>query len=223
MRLLERLIDPTKHLLLHHLTSRQHYPPASASPFFRANGRPPCGSVYDALVRTNFAGWTLEVTGLVERPLRLTLADLQQLPQQTQVTKHVCIQGWSALAAWTGVPIFTILDRCRILPQARYLVFHGFDDKARSEPQLRGGGCYYETIDLQLARQPQSLLAYAMNGQPLSVEHGAPLRLRVETQLGFKMVKWLRAIEVVADYQRIGGGQGGWREDHQHYSPEASI
>lgn len=222
-QLIEAVVDPPKRLLLHRLTSRQRYPDASISPFFRVNGRPPREAAYDELARTNFTTWALPVGGLVEQPLRLTLADLQRLPSERQVTKHVCIQGWSAIAAWTGVPLWRVLDQCRPLPSARYLVFHGFDDKARSEPEPGGSGYFYETIDFDLARRPQTLLAYAMNGQPLTVEHGAPLRLRVETQLGFKMVKWLRAIEVVADYRDIGQGQGGWREDNQHYSAEASI
>jgi DMSO/TMAO reductase YedYZ molybdopterin-dependent catalytic subunit len=175
------------------------------------------------LARDDFAGWALAVGGLVEQPLHLSLTDLQRLPQLTQVTKHVCIQGWSAIAAWTGVPLRSLLALCRPLPEARYLVFHALDDKDTSEADSGGTGCYYETIDLELARHPQTLLAYAMNERPLPLEHGAPLRLRVETQLGFKMVKWLRAIELVADYSAIGEGQGGWREDNQHYSQTAGM
>ncbi len=145
------------------------------------------------------------------------------MPQESQITKHVCIQGWSDIAEWTGVPMREIVARCRPLPDARYAVFYAMDDKSRSEPDPAGPGNFYETIDLELACHPQTLLAYAMNGRPLPVEHGAPLRLRVETQLGFKMVKYLRAIEFVADYHTIGQGQGGWREDHQYYSQEAGI
>lgn len=222
-QLLQAVVDPPTRLLLRHLTSRQRYSPASISPYFRVNGRPPAEAAYAALARDDFAGWALAVVGLVEQPLRLSLTDLRQLPQQTQVTKHVCIEGWTAIAAWTGVPLRSLLALCRPLPEARYLVFHALDDKATSEVDSGGTGCYYETIDLELARHPQTLLAYAMNDRPLPLEHGAPLRLRVETQLGFKMVKWLRAIELVADYSAIGEGQGGWREDNQHYSQTADI
>ena len=109
------------------------------------------------------------------------------------------------------------------MPAARCAVFHALDDKQLSEPVLGAGGYFYETIDLELASHPQTLLASAMNGCPLPLEHGAPLRLRVETQLGFKMVKYLRAIEFVADYDQLGQGQGGWREDVQYYSQDASI
>jgi DMSO/TMAO reductase YedYZ molybdopterin-dependent catalytic subunit/thiosulfate reductase cytochrome b subunit len=221
--LLQVLVDPPKRLLLHHLTSRQQYRPDSISPYFRVNGRPPGDAAYDALARDDFSHWMLAVGGLVEQPLRLSLADLRQLPRHTQVTKHVCIQGWTAVAGWTGVLMRDVIELCRPLPDARYLVFYALDDKSVSEVDSGGPGQYYETIDLELARHPQTLLAYAMNDQPLSVAHGAPLRLRVETQLGFKMVKWLSAIEFVTDYRAIGQGQGGWREDNQHYSQTAAI
>lgn len=136
---------------------------------------------------------------------------------------HDCIQGWSYVAAWTGAPLVDVLARCRPRPAARYAVFHAYDDKARSEPRPAGAGCYYDALALDLTSQPQAILAYEMNGQPLTIPHGAPLRLRLETQLGFKMVKYLRAIELVESYRPLGEGQGGWREDHQHYSHIAAI
>ena len=116
-----------------------------------------------------------------------------------------------------------LLKRSEPLPEAKYVVFHALDDKGETDPDLGGIGHYYEVLDLDLAREPQTLLAYAMNGKPLPIEHGAPLRLRVETQLGFKMVKYLCGIELVADYRRIGDGYGGWREDVQHYSRTVGI
>jgi DMSO/TMAO reductase YedYZ molybdopterin-dependent catalytic subunit len=112
---------------------------------------------------------------------------------------------------------------CRPLPTARYIVFYAFDDKSTSEPHAQGPGYFYGTIRLELAEDPQTILAYEMNGQPLQIEHGAPLRLRVETQLGFTMVKYIRAIEFIEDYKSIGQGQGGWREDYQYFSQEAGI
>jgi sulfoxide reductase catalytic subunit YedY len=218
-----QVVDPLRRLCFHHLVSTQHYKRSDISPYFWINGLPPKDAAYDALARDHFAQWRLEIGGLVERPLRLSLADLQQMPRQSQITKHVCIQGWTSIGEWTGVPLQHLLGQCRPLPDARYAAFHALDDKRLSEPVLGAGGYFYETIDLELARHPQTLLAYAMNGGPLPVEHGAPLRLRVETQLGFKMVKYLRAIEFVASYDQLGEGQGGWREDVQHYSQEASI
>jgi sulfoxide reductase catalytic subunit YedY len=136
-----------------------------------------------------------------------------------QVTLHKCIQGWSYVAEWQGVPLSYLLDRCRPSSLARYILFQTFDDKWE-EP---GHGAYYSVIDLRLARAPQSLLAYGMNGHPLPVDFGAPLRLRLETQLGYKMVKWIRSMELIADYKDIGAGYGGWRADLLHYSRIAPI
>jgi DMSO/TMAO reductase YedYZ molybdopterin-dependent catalytic subunit len=197
------------------VTSRQHYTKDDLSPFFRVNGYPPSSPEYQRLADRGFVEWRLSVAGLVEAPLELSLADLRALPKQTQITKHHCIQGWSAVGEWTGVAVADVLDRCRPLASARYLVLRGFD-----EHEGRG---YYETIDLELARHPQTILAYDMNGAPLPIPHGAPCRLRVETQLGFKMVKYLRSIELVDDYHQLGDGQGGFREDTQFYGSEAGI
>lgn len=218
-RLLGVVVDPVRRTLLHPLTSRQRYTPADHSPYVRVNGSPPHDYNWRSLADGEFHSWALAVGGLVETPLRLTLADLRAMEQQTQTTKHVCIQGWSYIASWSGVPLAEIVARCQPKPEARYLVFRTYDDKWEQP----GHGYYYETIALDLARHPQALLAHALNGAPLSPEHGAPLRLRIETQLGFKMAKYLRAIEFVADYRAVGEGQGGWREDAQHYGQEASI
>jgi methionine sulfoxide reductase catalytic subunit len=112
-----------------------------------------------------------------------------------------------------------LLDHCGPTPQARYILFRTFDDKWE-EP---GRGDYYCVIDLGLARAPQTLLAYDMNGQPLPTAFGAPLRLRLENQLGYKMVKWVRSMELIAQYGDIGEGYGGWRADLLHYSRLAPI
>jgi methionine sulfoxide reductase catalytic subunit len=174
-------------------------------------------------VRDDFAAFALGVGGLVEQPLRVTLAELRRWPKRTQITKHCCIQGWSAVASWGGVSLEDIVRRCRPLAAARYVVFYALDDKSTSEPDPAGPGSFYGTIDIALASHPQTILAYEMNDRPLPVPHGAPLRLRVETQLGFTMVKYVHRIEFVQDYRHIGAGQGGWREDHQHYGQEAGI
>jgi DMSO/TMAO reductase YedYZ molybdopterin-dependent catalytic subunit len=176
-----------------------------------------------ALARDNFANYSLEVGGLVRTPLHLTLVDLRALPKQTQITKHCCIQGWSGVAEWTGVSLHHIVRLCHPLPSARYIVFYAFDNKSTSEPHAQGPGYFYGTIRMELANDPQTILAYEMNGQTLPILHGAPLRLRVETQLGFTMVKYIRAIEFVENYKTLGQGQGGWREDFQYFSQEAGI
>jgi sulfoxide reductase catalytic subunit YedY len=162
--------------------------------------------------------WSLSL-----RPVSLSLCDLKRLPRHSQSTKHCCIQGWSAVAQWGGVALKDIVELCRPLDSARYIALHAFDNKARSEPGPAAGGCFYGTIHMDPARDPQTILADEMNGEPLPIVHGAPLRLRVETQLGLMMVKYIKRIEFTADYRDIGQGQGGWREDHQFYSPEAGI
>ena len=152
------------------------------------------------------------------------MQELRTFPTwQRQTTLHHCIQGWSYVAEWGGVPLRQILELCGPKPEARYLVFHTMQSVEESEPEPKGPGYFYGTIDFELAYHPQTILALEMNGERLPVEHGAPVRLRVETQLGFKMVKWVRAIEAVESYEDIGQGYGGWREDNQYYGTGAGI
>jgi DMSO/TMAO reductase YedYZ molybdopterin-dependent catalytic subunit len=165
----------------------------------------------------NFADYRLEVSGLVQRPLSLSLAELRALPKQEQTTLHHCIQGWTSIGRWGGVPMREILDRCRPLPGARYLVFHSFGMHEDS------GKPYYECVALKIGEHPQTILAYELNGEPLPVQHGAPVRVRFETKLGFKMVKFLRSIDVVDDYRKVGDGMGGAREDEQQFDMGAEI
>jgi len=214
--ILGRIIRPIMRALAVRTRSRQHYPASSISPQFLVNGEPPDSSEYAHLVADGFTDWRLEVGGLVETPLSLTLADLRRMPAQTQITKHHCIQGWCGIAEWGGVPLGAILDACRPLPAARFLIFRSYQLDLSGQP-------FYESVDISLARHPQTILADRMNGQPLPVPYGAPLRLRVETELGFKMVKWLRRVDFVADYRDLGAGQGGSREDNMYYEQAAGI
>jgi DMSO/TMAO reductase YedYZ molybdopterin-dependent catalytic subunit len=221
--LLDLVGTPIERLLASKLVSHQRYTRDDVTGFFRVNGRPPADEHYRQLAAHGFADYRLRVDGLVRQPLDLTLDDLRAMPKHTQITKHNCIQGWSAVAEWGGVSMADLFARCGPLAEARYFVAYAFDDKATSEPHPAGPGQYYEALDLDAASHPQTLLAYEMNGDPLPVVHGAPLRLRVEDQLGFKMVKYIRRIELVADYAHIGDGEGGWREDSQHYFSRAGI
>jgi thiosulfate reductase cytochrome b subunit len=221
-RLLGKIVDPFERLLSRAFSSHQSFPRSDVSAFHRVNGYPPPDEGYRMLASDGFVGYRLEVGGLVEQPLRLSLDDVRTLGWTTQVTKHNCIQGWSAIAEWGGVPLAAILERCRPLPGARHLAFLALDDKTITENEGRHG-YFYGTIPLFLARKPQSILALEMNGKPLPVAHGAPARIRIETQLGFKMVKWVKAIQVVESYADIGQGQGGWREDQQFYANAAGI
>jgi sulfoxide reductase catalytic subunit YedY len=202
-----------RRLLFHHWHSRQDY--RHLSEYARINGRPPRNETYQQLVASNFTEWRLEVSGLVVQELHLSLRNLRQMERQSQTTVHWCIQGWSYFAQWAGVPVSAIMDTCQPLPNARFLVFHTLDEKW----ERPGHGYYYEVIDLEIAAHPQTILAYEMNHQPLPVVHGAPLRLRVENQLGYKMAKWIHRVEFVDSFKDIGKGQGGWRDDVLHYYP----
>jgi DMSO/TMAO reductase YedYZ molybdopterin-dependent catalytic subunit len=186
------------------------------SPIFRVNGtRAPNTPEYDALAANRFADWRLQVGGLVQRPLRLSLAQLQAMPQRAQITRHDCVEGWSAIGKWQGPRLETVLQAAGIRPGARYIVFHCAD--------RYGAGHYYESIDLVDAFHPQTILAWAMNDRYLSVGHGAPLRLRVERQLGYKHAKYLMGIEAVASLAGIGSGKGGYWEDSNGYEWYAGI
>ncbi len=178
---------------------------------FRANGTTnPDTDEYNAWVRNRFADWQLTIGGLVERPLQLSLQQLRGMPARTQITRHDCVEGWSCIGKWRGVPLSHILAQASLKPTARYLAFYCADTL---ELTLDGTGQYYETIDLVDAMHPQTLLAYDMNDQPLDVAHGAPLRLRLERQLGYKMAKYVMRIEAIASFEKMGRGKGGYWED----------
>jgi sulfoxide reductase catalytic subunit YedY len=208
----QSIIDPLRILLFGHEVSVQRYSSTDISPYFWVHGRPPKEETYLAMARDKFANYRLEIGGLVERRLDLTLGELRAMPKQTQITKHCCIQGWSGVAEWGGVSLHHIVGLCQPLPAAHYILFYAFDDKSTSEPHAQGPGYFYGTIRIELADDPQTILAYEMNGQALPISHGAPLRLRVETQLGFTMVKYIRAIEFIEDYKTIGRAKAaGWK------------
>ena len=172
---------------------------------------------------TDFRDYRLSVGGLVAHPMNLSLAELRGARGPAgQITKHNCIQGWTAIAEWAGVPLARLIEEVRPARSARHVVFYAMDDKGLTEGEGRYG-FFYGTIPIHLATNPQTILALDMNGAPLPVEHGAPVRLRIETQLGFKMVKWIAGIEFVADVKDIGMGMGGWREDQQFYANAAGI
>lgn len=195
----------------------QEFRPDQISPIFRANGTAnPNTPAYKALWRSGFADWRLPVTGLVARPLSLSLAQLQAMPHRTQITRHDCVEGWSAIGKWRGVPLKPILEAAGLSDRARYLVFRCADD-------MGGGRPYYESIDRLDAFHPQTILAYALNDRPLTVANGAPLRLRVERQLGYKQAKYLMGIEAVATLDGIGKGKGGFWEDYAGYDWYAGI
>lgn len=189
------------------------YTEADISPSFYANGSTdPDDEQYKAMAAQGFKTYELVVDGLVEHPLKLSLADLRTMPSRTQITRHDCVEGWSCIGKWTGTPLSAVIDKAVLKPDARYLVFHCFD--AMNDGSLSGPTPFYGSIDLLAARHPQTILAYGMNDKALPVKYGAPLRLRLERQLGYKMSKYIRTIEVVSDFAGIGGGKGGYWEDN---------
>jgi DMSO/TMAO reductase YedYZ molybdopterin-dependent catalytic subunit len=194
----------------------KEFAPEDISPTFRANGtRNPNTEGYKALWRSNFADWRLDVDGLVARPLSLSLAQLRAMPHREQITRHDCVEGWSAIGKWRGVPLALLLGAAKLKDTARYLVFHCAD--------LNGTRPYYESIDLVDAFHPQTILAFALNDTALTVANGAPLRLRVERHLGYKQAKYLMRIEAVSDLANIYGGKGGYWEDTAGYEWYAGI
>lgn len=178
----------------------------------RPNGSTlPSSPEYAQLASTGFANYRLKVTGLVERELNLSLDELRNMPAQSQVTRHDCVEGWSCIAKWTGTRLGPILDQAGVKPQARFAVFRCFDEM--------GGGLsppepFYGSIDLIDCYHPQTILAYGLNNQTLPIENGAPVRLRVERQLGYKSSKYVHTIELVESFANIGRGQGGYWEDN---------
>ncbi len=188
----------------------REYRDADVDRMFRVNGfATPSGSRYVELAAANFAGFRLLVDGAVERRRVFSLAELQAMPQQTQITRHDCVEGWSAIGKWSGVRLGELLDAVQPRADARYVVFHCMDDDGV-------GNLYYESLDMHQARHPQALLAMRLNDAPLDPAHGAPVRLRVPTQLGYKSAKWIGRIEIAGSFATIFGGRGGYWEDRDY-------
>jgi thiosulfate reductase cytochrome b subunit len=192
------------------------YAEADISPHFWPNGAIPVSGEFNSLVNGGFAAYKLRVDGLVEEPRTFSYAEIKAMPRQEQITCHFCIQGWSGVAKWAGVPMRHILELVKPKLQAKYVVFYSFGEGGE-------GGRYYDVHRIHNMRHELSLLAYEMNGEPLTVLHGAPLRLRCENELGFKMVKWIEAIEFVESFGHLGAGQGGYNEDHEFFGYRMPI
>ena len=193
-------------------TLAREYPRSEIRQPQRPNGSTdPEDDNYKALVASNFVDYKFEIGGLVEKPLSFSLEELRNMPGRTQITRHDCVEGWSCIAEWTGVPLAHLLDQAKVKPEARYVVFKCLDT---IEQGLGGDIKYYESIDLIDARHPQTIMAYGLNGKPLPVANGAPLRCRVERQLGYKMAKYVQSIELTDGYAQFGQGHGGYWEDN---------
>jgi DMSO/TMAO reductase YedYZ molybdopterin-dependent catalytic subunit len=202
------------------LASRQalarEYAPDDRSPTFKANGSVSVDDgFYQQQLASGFPDWKLEVRGLVEKPLTLTMADLRALPQRSQITRHDCVEGWSAIGEWTGSQLSGLLDAAKVKEGANFILFRCADTLY--------GRVYYESIDMVDAYHPQTIIAHALNGEPIPEKNGAPLRMRIERQLGYKHAKYLTAIEAVASLDGIGDGRGGFWEDVAGYQWYAGM
>jgi DMSO/TMAO reductase YedYZ molybdopterin-dependent catalytic subunit len=207
----ETLTRVTQRAILSPAARAREYSEAEISRDFKANGSiNPDGADYKAHSANGFADWKLAIGGLVETTLELSLAELGAMPSRTQITRHDCVEGWSCIGKWKGVPLSALLERARLKADARYVVFYCADDLGETGTD---DGKYYESVALVDAFHPQTILAYEMNDQVLPIPHGAPLRLRLERQLGYKMAKYVMRVEAVADLAGIRGGRGGFWED----------
>ena len=196
----------------------QEFSPADLSPTFRSNGtREPNSDAYRQLAGGGFAAYRLQVGGLVDIPTEFSLDQLRALPARTQITRHDCVDGWSAIGKWKGARLAALLQSVKPQPRARFAVFYCADPMERDGTDL-----YYESVDLDDAYHEQTILAYELNDQPLPVPNGAPVRLRVERQLGYKHAKYVLRIELVESFAKIAGGRGGYWED-QGYQWFAGI
>lgn len=210
------VVTPIMDALLNQATPVAEFRREDVSPFLWPNGKVPTSDEWKDLASHDFRDFRLRVFGLVDNPVELSIDDLRALGMRSQITLHHCIQGWSGIAEWTGPPMAELIRLVRPKPEARVVVFHSFGEGLE-------GGHYYDSHPIENLMHPQSILALEMNGKPLPTLHGAPLRLRVENQLGFKMVKWIRSIEFVDSHKAFGQGEGGYNEDHEYFGELANI
>lgn len=159
------------------------------------NNKIPYSAEYARLQGGAFTSWGLAVEGRVARPKSYSLTDLKRFSLRTQITRHTCEEGWTAIAEWTGVPLSIVLQDAGILASARFVNFYAYDG-------------YMHSIDMLDALHPQTILAYGMNGQELPIQHGAPVRVRVENQIGYKSVKFPQRIVVTDEF--VDRGDRGW-------------
>jgi methionine sulfoxide reductase catalytic subunit len=210
------IIGPLQHLFEHVDPKPGQYSEKNISPYFWHNGQYPDSDEYKELFDGHFADYRLQIQGLVNSPVYLSLVELRALPHHEQITQHFCIQGWSGIAKWGGVSMQTLVDLVQPQPEAKWVVFYSFGEGADK-------GIYYDAHPIEHMSHRLTMLAYDMNDEPLSFGHGAPLRLRNEIELGFKQVKWIKGIDFVAHYSEIGSGYGGYNQDHEFFGYRQSI
>jgi DMSO/TMAO reductase YedYZ molybdopterin-dependent catalytic subunit len=217
LRVGEGLSRSVQHAVTARKSMAQEFSEHDLSPTFRSNGTAnPDDAAYQRHAHDGFSGWQLQVDGLVEQPLGFSLQQLRSMRSRVQITRHDCVEGWSAIGKWKGVPLADVLAQVRPTAAARFVVFHCAD------PMDQAGTKYYESIDMEDAYHPQTILAYELNDGTLPIGNGAPLRVRIERQLGYKMAKYIMRLELVESFAAIGHGRGGYWED-QGYDWYAGI
>jgi sulfoxide reductase catalytic subunit YedY len=195
---------------LNRFKPKAYYRKNDITPYFWANGKMPTSEKWRKLAENDFKDYKLKIGGLVDNPAELSLKELKNLGIKQTITMHHCIQGWSGIAEWGGLPIGKIIELVKPHATVTTVAFYSFGEGLY-------GGYYYDTNTLDNCLKPQSILAWEMNYETLPVEHGAPLRLRVENQLGYKMVKWISSIEFLETHEIIGKGFGGKNEDDEYF------
>ncbi len=210
------IVTPIMSLLLDRAGPVAQFRREDISPYFWPNGKMPVSDEWKSLAADGFKDYRLKIYGLVQNPVELSLRDIAALEKKTQITLHHCIQGWSGIAAWSGIPLAQLIAMVVPAPEVKHVVFYSYGEGWH-------GGQYYDSLSMRDALHPNTTLAYEMNGKALTDLHGAPLRLRVENQLGFKMVKWIQAIEFVENIESIKQGEGGYSEDREYFGELANI
>ncbi|TXC68854.1 molybdopterin-dependent oxidoreductase [Sphingorhabdus soli] len=212
----EKLHYGGQRLVTDRMALAKEFAPSQMSPVFRTNGNTmPESAAYQMHATENFTNWSLEIGGLVANPLKLTHSQMISLPTRTQITRHDCVEGWSAIGKWSGPQLSMLLRQAGVSGRTRYIVFHCADNF--------GARPYYESIDMIDALHPQTILAWRMNDEMISVAHGAPIRLRVERQLGYKQAKYVMRIEARDRIDNLYDGKGGYWEDAAGYEWYAGI
>lgn len=198
------------HHTINRLEAKSDYEKEDITSYFWRNGKVPDSEAWKNLADNDFVDYKLKIGGLVENPVVLTMKELKTLGKEQNITMHHCVQGWSGIAEWGGISMRKIIDLVKPHDSVTTVAFFSFGKGLY-------GDTYYDTHTLDNCLKPHSILAWEMNYKPLSTGHGAPLRLRVENQLGYKMVKWIERIEFVSSIEHLGKGYGGTNEDDEYF------
>lgn len=187
-----------------HALAREFSPSQITHPPFRNEIGPKLTPAYLKMEQNGFRDWRLKIDGLVSNPSSFSVSDIHSFPAHSQITMLSCEEGWSYIGEWTGVRLAHLLDLVGVKPEARYVVYISIQNRSFQHK------FWWDSIDMFEARHPQTLLAYAMNGGGLDRRSGAPLRMRLPRQLGYKSVKFINHITVTDDIKRFGDGMGSF-------------